>query len=273
MPLIRYHQHISDESVVHPFDLTDRGLLLGDGVFDTSLVIGGQIALRARHIRRLESAAAALGLPFCREALEALAEDAVPEGATGALRLTITRGTGARGLAVTGAIEPSLIATFSPFEPAFPLATLRLTVSDIARNPTSPAARFKTLSYGDNIQGMTRAQRAGFDDALYCTADGRIACSSVANLFFRFGASLVTPPPDDGVVQGVMRGWILDRYSKATEQSVTVEEALTADAIYATNSLQLIRAVGMLEDRHFETDLPPELQGLLERLVSEVPDD
>ena len=36
-----------------PFDCTDRGLLLGDGVFDTALVLGGAMVWREAHLARL----------------------------------------------------------------------------------------------------------------------------------------------------------------------------------------------------------------------------
>jgi branched-chain amino acid aminotransferase len=44
-----------------PFDVADRGLLLGDGVFDTSLVLGGKMVWREAHVARLLEAATTLG--------------------------------------------------------------------------------------------------------------------------------------------------------------------------------------------------------------------
>ncbi len=40
-----------------PFDMGDRGLLLGDGVFDTALAVQGRIAFETAHIDRLVAAA------------------------------------------------------------------------------------------------------------------------------------------------------------------------------------------------------------------------
>ncbi|WP_201742215.1 aminotransferase class IV [Mangrovicoccus ximenensis] len=54
-----------------PFDLTDRGLLLGDGLFDTAMVRGGRVAFGAAHLDRLEAACATLGMPFERARAEA----------------------------------------------------------------------------------------------------------------------------------------------------------------------------------------------------------
>ncbi|HEV2542309.1 MAG TPA: class IV aminotransferase, partial [Methylobacterium sp.] len=44
-----------------PFAMADRGLLLGDGVFDTALAVQGRVAFEAAHVDRLTAAAAALG--------------------------------------------------------------------------------------------------------------------------------------------------------------------------------------------------------------------
>ncbi len=51
-----------------PLDAADRGLLLGDGVFDTSLVLGGRMVWREAHVARLLAACRTLGFevdPAC----------------------------------------------------------------------------------------------------------------------------------------------------------------------------------------------------------------
>jgi branched-chain amino acid aminotransferase len=85
MPIIQFRQTIASNDAVRPFDLTDRGLLLGDGVFDTSLVKDGRMILRERHIGRLVEACDVFGHEVAKTEIEALAKDAVPEDATGAL--------------------------------------------------------------------------------------------------------------------------------------------------------------------------------------------
>jgi len=85
------------ERPVVSFDLTDRGLNLGDGIFDTSLARNGRIFRRKSHIDRMADAAEILGIPFDEElagnALDALAQSV----GDGAIRLTLTRGAGPRG--------------------------------------------------------------------------------------------------------------------------------------------------------------------------------
>ena len=85
-------QRLTDSTV--PFDLRDRGLLLGDGVFDTSLVLNGVVVFADRHWDRLAASCAAFGIPFDRDAVVATLDMAAAEVGTGALRVTVTRGAG-----------------------------------------------------------------------------------------------------------------------------------------------------------------------------------
>ncbi|WP_084399154.1 aminotransferase class IV [Henriciella aquimarina] len=274
MPIIRLNQAASSIEAVQPFDLTDRGLLLGDGIFDTSLVINGEIVLRARHIQRLLKACDAFALPLKREALEALADSALPAGATGALRLTVTRGPGVRGLGGDVASTPTLLVSFTPQAQGYPYPPVRLAISAIQRNPTAPSSRYKTLAYTDAIAGHRAAQAAGFDDALYCTPAGHLACTSIANLFVCYGDKLVTPPLTDGIVEGVMRNWILENAGaagfQASEDSLSIEALEKADHVFMANSLRLMVPVSRVGKTSFDARLPSGFDDLIrEQLLSE----
>lgn len=272
-PTIRLRQTSAGPAGREPFDLTDRGLMLGDGVFDTSLVVAGKIILMKAHLERLAKDAAALGIDIDPGTLRSFAADAIPDEAEdGALRLTVTRGPGPRGVAPRALGEATLISKFDPGPPTFPAKPLRLASSDIQRNPSAPSSRRKTLSYTDAVIGMQRARAAGFDDALYFTPGGHAACTSIANIFARFGRTLVTPPLEDGVVDGIIRAWLIggapDAGYDVEVASLSVEALARADALYLTNSLQLIRAVEGLDDIGFDAALPATLVELFTDLLA-----
>ena len=150
-----------------PFAMADRGLLLGDGVFDTALGVQGRVAFEAAHVDRLTAAAAALGFVVDRapiiEAMRALA-GTVP---LAAIRTTLTRGPGPRGLAPPPEPAPLLFGSAAPARASLFFAPLRLTFTSIARNDTSPTARLKTLGYLDAVLAARDAQAQGFDEALF----------------------------------------------------------------------------------------------------------
>ncbi|WP_232628761.1 aminotransferase class IV [Methylobacterium sp. Leaf118] len=234
-----------------PFDMGDRGLLLGDGLFDTALAVGGRVAFEAAHVARLAAAAASLGIPAeperIRAAMGALA-GALP---LAAIRTTLTRGAGPRGLAPPAEPAPFLFASAAPAKAGLFGAPLRLLPTEIARNETSPAARLKTLGYLDAVLAARAARAAGFDEALFLNTKGRVACAGTGNLFAVFGAVIVTPPPGEGVLPGIIRGAIVSTIAPAL--GVTVEERPLlpselgwAEAMFVTNSLRLIAPVAAL---------------------------
>ena len=230
-----------------PFDVADRGLLLGDGVFDTSLVLGGTMVWRKAHVARLVASAQALGFavdPACvAEAIDAL----LARTEHGTLRVTVTRGAGPRGLAPPPDPKPTILATVAPLRAAALFAPLKVHVTEIRRNETSPAARVKSLSYLDGILASREALAAGCDDALFLNTRGHLACTSVGNVLVLMGDELVTPPLADGLVAGTARGVLLrtcdDLGMAPVERSLTLDDLEIADEILVSNSLRLVAPV------------------------------
>lgn len=254
------------------FDLTDRGLLLADGVFDTSRIVNGRMILRRAHFARLAGDSGALGIGFDMRWLQELAEAEIPAGGNGALRLTITRGPGGRGLADEAGGDATLLARFTPMDLPLPMPPVRLVASGIRRNETSPTAHHKTLSYTDNIMALREAVAAGYDSALLLNTQGLVACGVAANVFALFGRKLVTPIKADGALPGVVRGWLLDVAGEAgleaSEESLTPEELVQADRLFLTNSLRIFEPVSEFAGRQFETDLPEGLVALGRALLN-----
>jgi branched-chain amino acid aminotransferase len=230
-----------------PFDLSDRGLLLGDGVFDTALVLNGRIFRAEAHLRRLIDALATLGIDADHNAIREAAGALIPHAERHALRITVTRGPGLRGLAPAGPQKPTVMAGLSALPPRFFWLRLSMDVATVRRNETSPLSNLKALSYLDAILAMREAAGKDCNDVLFLNCAGRVACASVGNIFALFGDELVTPPISDGVLPGVMRGFLLAECGglglKARERSLDLVELRNADAVFMTNSLRLIAPV------------------------------
>jgi branched-chain amino acid aminotransferase len=240
------------ETPIAPFDLTDRGLTLGDGVFDTSAALNGRVFLRNAHLERFAAAAKALAIPFpTTEASEAL--DALAAPGNSAVRLTLTRGGGARGLALPKDPNPLLFGAAAPLPLPFPNLSLAMTA--IRRNETSPVVRVKALPYLDAILGLERARAEGADEVLFLNTQGRVASLASANLFAVFGRKLVTPPLSDGVLAGTVRAFVLRKAEslglEAIERSLDFSGLLRAEALFATSSLKLIAACRSLDATFF----------------------
>ena len=234
-----------------PFDLGDRGLTLGDGLFETIAVFSGRPAALGQHWRRLETAAAEIGLPVDRELFVAEIEALLGEigRADAVIRYTVTRGGGARGLALPAESRPNVIAAASPYPADALYAPVRLASVPVRRNPTSFASRAKTLSYLDSVLAFDTAKRACADDALMLNTDGRIASTAMANLFALVDGELVTPPVSEGVLPGIVRGIVLSEGFGAVERPLTLEDFAGAEAVFATNSVRLVMPVTSIDGR------------------------
>ncbi len=93
----------------------DRGLLYGDGLFETFRVTDGHIEFISDHLHRLFKSIDELRLPFTWDAhrITAAIEELVHANGGGnlVLRLTVTRGIGGRRLDTEGCKEASTIAS------------------------------------------------------------------------------------------------------------------------------------------------------------------
>ncbi|KAB0682835.1 aminotransferase class IV [Aureimonas leprariae] len=227
-----------------PLDPADRGLLLGDGVFDTALVLGGRVACRDAHLERLARACETLGFAPDMELAGRMIDAAAADAGTGSVRLTATRGAGPRGLAPPAATRPTLIVSNAAGPPAAAFAPLRLGWSAIRRNETSPTSRLKTLNYLDGVLAFQAAKREGFDEALFLNTAGRVASAATGNVFALRDGELATPPLADGVLPGIVRAELLDLARRAglqaREASLVPGDLLAADAVFVTSSLRLL---------------------------------
>ena len=248
----------------------DRGLTLGDGLFETLLAVEGGLAHAALHFRRLAASAAALGLPPPPEAnrLEAVAREALARNrldrGRAAVRLTLTAGRSVRGLARDPSAAGRLLVTASPAPEAG--TPVRLATVSVRRNPASPASRHKTLSYIDSVMALRQAHEAGADEAVMFNTRGRPACAAAANLVFRIDGEMVTPPLSEGVLAGTTRTRLLEALPEMVERRLTRAEARKADALVLTNALRGIRPALSWDGR----DLPGsgELKARLEAGLS-----
>lgn len=238
---------------------TDRGLLLGDGLFETLLWRDGELVDFDRHADRMARGCVVIGLPAPDpEALEIATARALDEAeltlTRAAVRLNWTAGSGGRGLDRPSELDPRLFAlAFAAPEPA---AAITLNTASIRRNEGSPLSRVKSLAYLDNVLARREARAAGADDALMLNSQGQVACAAAANIFWFEGDRLLTPALDCGVLDGVVRRRVLE---KAGEVGVEVGEArasyaalASATGLFLTNSLTGLQPVSALDGRMVE---------------------
>jgi len=229
-------------------DPADRGFTLGDGLFETIGVRGGAAIWLDRHLARLAEGRAVLGIPArFDDAVLADACAAVIAAETieaGALRLTVSRGVGPRGVLPPAAPEPTvLVAGHAGSPPQGPVALV--VARGTCRNPASPLSRIKSLNHLDAVLARREAAQQGADDAVMLNTAGRVAETSIANLFARIDGAWATPAVEEGALPGIMRAEVRARLG-AAERPIAVEDLRRAEALLLTNALS-IRSVSRLE--------------------------
>ncbi len=232
-----------DLTAIH---IDDRGLLLGDGVFETIFLRAGEPAFLGRHIKRLSQGLNALGIDVSMpESLRDIIRKLTVKNDLGesdaSLRLTVTRGSGPRGLAPPPAASSSATILMTCAPARVNKTDIRKLIVSRRLRGSGVAAQFKTLGYLENALALNDASAAGADDALMLSANGHIACASAANLFAIAPEGVVlTPPLSDGALAGVVRGVLIDAAERAgvsiAERSISPAN-LAGCALFLTNSL------------------------------------
>ena len=236
-------------------DPADRGFTLADGLFETLRAYRGKPFRLADHLERLSHSADALGIPLlfdvpviAEAVMEVLAANQLAEAA---IRITLTRGTGPRGLAPPEDVKPTLLIAAVPYAPLPDLCAAAIV--GIRRNEGSPLSRMKSLAYLDNVLAAGEAAKSGAEEAILLNNAGRVAGGARANLFAVIGGRLVTPPVSDGVLPGIARRVVLELSAAlripTEEASLSVEDLAGAREIFLTNSLFEVRSVGNLDGR------------------------
>lgn len=251
--------------------LDDRGLLLGDGLFETLLVVDGAPVWWGEHMARLRRGCVALSLPEPDEdEAKAAARQVIDDGAghpRAALRLTWTAGSGGRGLDRPSMLSPRLLASLAPAPR--PTKPLRLAIAQVRRNAGSPTSRHKTLAYLDNVLARREAQVAGADEAVMLNTAGEVACAAAANIFWMEDGEVFTPALDCGVLDGLARAAVMARAAAmgaaVREVRAGAEGLGRAEAVFLTNSLMGLREAATLDGRHLKK--PP----LLDALAADLP--
>ncbi|MGW4945280.1 aminotransferase class IV [Actinoplanes sp. NPDC004185] len=215
----------------------DRGVLYGEGVFETLHLRPDGPWLLDAHLDRLARSAVLLELPLPpRAELAALAARAARAwtGGEGALRLIVTP------------------ATFYATVGAVPAAArrqrrdgIRLITADlgVTSRPPWSLAPAKTISYAENLAATRWAKKQGADDVLWLRTDGHALEAPTASLIWLTGDTLCTvPAAETGILPGTTATHLLSRAPelglRAEERMITAAALPDADAIWLASSLR-----------------------------------
>lgn len=228
--------------------ITDRGVLFGDGLFETIRAYEGRPFRMDRHLQRLRDGCRQLrmsGLPP-DEDLRGMVSDLyrLNVGAGDAyVRITMTGGPfdGSRTLERPG--PPSIFVLVKPFEgypDEFYRRGMTMVVSSVRRDSGSPLSHVKSNNYLNSIIARQEARDRGADDAVMLNEEGHLAEATSSNIFMVRGGAALTPDAACGLLPGITRETVMELCGRldldCSSGLYTLEDLLGADEAFASLS-------------------------------------
>ena len=228
----------------------ERGFTLGDGVFDTMLVIDGEIQDPDAHFKRLlrhyaifmcPQAPDECTLPLDTTTLKNRARALIAAHNLSSprfvLRTSLTAGPGGRGLRAPESSKTTCLMALAPAPPPADETPVKAVVArDVRRNEHSPLSRIKSLNYGDQLIAYREALAGGAEEAILLNTQGRVACTAVGNIIIVADGQWLTPPQSEGAMAGTKRAALID--DGLQETVITCEGLYSADAVYSCNAVR-----------------------------------
>ncbi|SEP79152.1 4-amino-4-deoxychorismate lyase [Lentzea xinjiangensis] len=255
----------------------DLGLMRGDGVFETILVVGGKPRELTPHLDRLDRSAAMLDMPPPPRAEFERAVELVlgnwSGGAEFALKLVYTRGVDGGDGTPTGFALGMEIGTKVLQQRAEGLSAVTLdrgVDADLAARAPWLLLGAKSLSYAVNMAALREAERRGAAEVVFTTSDGSVLEGPTSTVVVVRGKTLVTPPSELGILPGTTQ-YALFRAAERAGWTVLVEpikadELYDAEGVFLASSVRKITRVTVLDGKQLpdSSALLTELQDLYE---------
>jgi branched-subunit amino acid aminotransferase/4-amino-4-deoxychorismate lyase len=234
----------------------DRGFQLGDGVFEALRARRGVAIEMAGHLARLRGSldALAIELPFGDADMEAGVEallaaeglDGVEPPGDAVIRITVSRGFDpTRGVVPKPGGRATVAIQVWPFAPPAARALEqgeRFITSCIHRDPDSPVSGIKTISRADLVYARIEAERAGADDAIFLTTDGRLTEATTSNILLIRGNECATPRLGTGLLAGTTRAWLVE-HGDAVGLAM-VQRDLRLEDVFAADEMAICASIG-----------------------------
>ncbi|MCC6546359.1 aminotransferase class IV [Candidatus Sumerlaeota bacterium] len=259
-------------------DPLDRGVLLGDGIFETIRCEEGQLLFHSAHFARLGRNARIMEIPWnvhseellqiCQQCLDANQLDSAR------IRITLTRGElGSSPEINASATAPTLIISAHAINQRMIDESRErgwtARIVQFPLNHRSPLSEVKSTSYQERLLARMVAKRDGYDEGVMLNTDGLLAEGAMTNIFIARSGKILTPPVEDGALPGIMRlrlGMISARLGFLySEESLTAYDLLTADEAFFTNAIIEVMPLVRLDDNVIADGKP----GLVSRRLQE----
>lgn len=241
----------------------NRGLRYGDGLFETIKILNGRLILADEHFARLWKGMQVLQFTIAKhfnpDKLEGdillLAKKNEHEKAA-RVRITVLRGNG--GLYdATDHFPNYIIQTWAlpPGNGEWNSNGLVLGVYNQVKKSCDILSNIKNNNYLPYVMAALKAKNEKWNDAVVLNSFERVCDSTIANIFIIKDEVIYTPALSEGCVAGILRKHLIGQLAVAGfacfEKEITINELLTADEVFLTNSIYNIRWVQHINGTFF----------------------
>lgn len=238
----------------------DHGFLFGDSVYEVVRTVDGKLFAADRHLKRLHGSANAIGMPLQQsddwfyDFWRAL--HLKRTSGESYLRVIVTRGVGKLDLHPETCEKQTVIGigkALTKWPDDHYAHGCKVILAKVRRNPkqsTDPA--IKSGNYLNNVLAIIEARKQEAAEAIMLNVQGHVTECTTSNVFIVKDGVVKTPGLDEGLLEGVTRGFILEACKgldlPVEEAQLTESDMLNADEVFITSTTRDVMPVGYIGD-------------------------
>ncbi|MFH1783535.1 MAG: aminotransferase class IV [bacterium] len=248
----------------------DRGLLYGEGIFETMRSYEGTVFMLDEHLKRLFESMKTAGIPQVLS--KSRIKDAVYKTLVlnklknAYIRLTVTGGASGTGLFSKSKSRPNIFIiarALAPFGEKVYNTGIKAIICKVRQNETSAVCGIKSLGYLERSLIAKELNLKKAQDAILLNTKGYVAEGLTSNIFLLKNDILITPSVESGILPGITRQVVLELAPKlglkTSAQKVKVQDMQKAREVFLTNSIREIIPVVSIDSKPVGDGKPGEI--------------
>jgi branched-chain amino acid aminotransferase len=259
---------------------SNRAFLYGDGVFETLKVVNQKVLFLEDHYFRLMASMRIVRMQIPNNfTLEYFEEQVISTAlaancaASARIRFTVFRNDGGYYLPQTR--EVSYVIQVSPLENvkySFSDAVYEVDLYKDFFISKQLLSTIKTTNKMISITGSIYAQENDLNNCLLLNNDKNVVEALNGNLFMLLGTKLITPPTEEGCLNGIARKQIIALAKKMegiemVEAPISPFDLQKADELFITNIIQGIQPITQYRKKTYTTNVSAQLLEKLNDLI------